>query len=356
MKRQTPCHHRTPCLQLQPPEINQIRLRAYRLSRIREQLRRNDIPLCVITNPANLRYAIDFREYVSFQSRIPGCYLFVPLEGPVVMHGAFSKTLETVDEYRPSNYVTTFDGGLDLTARAAKFAAEVRDFLHDLGVRDDKPRVALERITPSTAHALGAEGLMLQDGEGLLEAAKVRKSPDEIICMRHSIAVAQYAMGQMQAALVPGISENELWSIIHRINIAHDGDWIDGRMLCSGPRTNPWYQEASRRIIQAGDLVAFDTDMIGPFGYCADISRTWLCGDGPASDEQRSVYTRAYEEVQHNIELMQVGIGFKEFADRAYTQDDEFIAHRYACVAHGGWHDRRIPENLLFSGLGPPRL
>ena len=37
---------------------------------------------------------------------------------------------------------------------------------------------------------------------------------------------------------------------------------------------------------QQGDLVAFDTDMVGPYGYCADISRTFVEG-GKLSDEQK---------------------------------------------------------------------
>ena len=94
----------------------------------------------------------------------------------------------------------------------------------------------------------------------------------------------------MEAALKPGISENELWAELHRGNIARGGEWIETRLLSSGPRTNPWFQECSSRIIEAGDLVAFDTDLIGPYGFCADLSRTWLCGDGPPSDEQRDLY------------------------------------------------------------------
>ena len=48
----------------------------------------------------------------------------------------------------------------------------------------------------------------------------------------------------MHEAMTPGITENELYSLLHQINFANDGDWIEGRMLCSGPRTNPWYQPA----------------------------------------------------------------------------------------------------------------
>lgn len=119
-----------------------------------------------------------------------------------------------------------------------------------------------------------------------MEQAKLIKCEAEIMCMQRCIAVAQHGMHKMQAALQPGVTENQLWSILHQVNIAHDGDWIEGRMLASGERTNPWLQEATNKIIRSGELVAFDTDMIGPKGYIADISRAWLCGDGPANAQQ----------------------------------------------------------------------
>ena len=81
-------------------------------------------------------------------------------------------------------------------------------------------------------------------------------------------------MAEMQAALAPGVTEIELWSHLHAGNIKRGGEWIETRLLTSGARTNPWLQECGSRQIQAGDLVAFDTDLIGPYGYCADISRT----------------------------------------------------------------------------------
>ena len=72
--------------------------------------------------------------------------------------------------------------------------------------------------------------------------------------------------------------------------------------LSSGPRTNPWFQECSSRAIEAGDLVGFDTDLIGPYGYCADISRTWLCGDGRASAAQADLYRLAREQIAYNLD------------------------------------------------------
>ena len=86
-----------------------------------------------------------------------------------------------------------------------------------------------------------------------MELARVIKSHDEIQCMRASITVCEAAMHEMRARLAPGMTENALWSILHQVNIARGGEWIETRLLTSGPKTNPWFQESGFRIIEAGD-------------------------------------------------------------------------------------------------------
>jgi len=147
--------------------------------------------------------------------------------------------------------------------------------------------------------------------------------------------VAERGMRRMRTALQPGVTENALWSILCQTNVAHDGDWMEGRMLASGPRTNPWLQEAGGKAIEDRELVAFDTDMVGPFGYCADISRTWFCGDGRPTLKQRRAYRHAYDEVHHNIEQIEPGMAFSEFLERIYPRQEEYIPHRYPTVIHG---------------------
>ena len=120
-----------------------------------------------------------------------------------------------------------------------------------------------------------------------------------------------------------------------QVNIAHGGEWIETRLLTSGPRTNPWFQEAGDRVIEAGDLVSFDTDLIGPYGYCADISRSFLCGDGPASDAQRRLYAMAVEQIAHNLPLFRAGAGYREIVEKAYALPEAFAPNRYSCIAHG---------------------
>jgi len=317
------------------PEIDQERLQRYRLERIQQQLRDHDVAFCVLVNPVSLRYAIECREYQGFQAHIPSQYVFVPAEGQVVLHGATQRHYLMVDDYRRQERLNVFEGGLDLTDHARLFAKGLNAFIDEIGLAGENRRVAIEMLNPSVTQAVLPVGLEAVDAEPIIELAKSIKSPEEIACMRHSIAVAEFGMVHMQELLEPGIRETELWSLMHQVNMAHDGDWFDGRMLCSGPRTNPWLQEASDRVIEAGDFVAFDTDMIGPFGYCADISRTWLCGPAEPTDEQRRVYRQAYEEVLFNIDLVKPGLTFLEFTEKAFRQPEEYVARRYPCPAHG---------------------
>ncbi len=320
---------------LEKPAVDESALRAHRLGRLRAQMAADNVPLCVLVNPVSLRYALDLREYSLFQSRIPTIYAFVPMAGPVVLHGAAGRGYDTVDDYRPPRRLSTFDGGPSLADHARCFASDVKAFLLETGLAGHGREVGIEMLNPSAPQALLQAGLVPVDAESMVERARCIKSEEEIACLRHAIAIAELAMGHMRDALAPGIRESELWSILHQVNIAHDGDWCDGRMLASGPRTNPWLQEASERVIRRGDLVAFDTDMVGPFGYCADISRTWLCGEEAPTTAQCDLYRRAYDEVAHNLGLLRPGLTFHEFSERALVQPPEFAARRYPCVAHG---------------------
>ena len=42
------------------------------------------------------------------------------------------------------------------------------------------------------------------------------------------------------------------------------------------------------RIIERGDMVSFDTDFTGPYGYCCDVSRSWVCGGAPTRHNSRT--------------------------------------------------------------------
>ena len=57
--------------------------------------------------------------------------------------------------------------------------------------------------------------------------------------MKSAIDVAEMDIVKMREQLKPGMTENELWSILHQTNIENYGEWIECRLSASGERTNP---------------------------------------------------------------------------------------------------------------------
>ena len=319
-------------------QIDIARLRAWRLGRVQSELTRRDFGACVLFDPINVRYATDSRNMAVWTMHNAARYAFVPAEGKAVLFEFprcehLSDGLEAVGEVRPAVTWTYFSAGDHLAERARLWAAEIADLMAERCGANR--RLALDHANPEGARALEALGVRVFGGQEPLERARCIKSADEIACMKVSIAVCDAGMARMREALAAGITENELWSLLHQTNIAMGGEWIETRLLSSGERTNPWFQECGDRVIQAGDLVAFDTDMIGPWGYCADISRTYFCGPGAPSDEQRRLYRLAHEQIGHNAGLLRAGLSFRELSEKGWAIPDEFVARRYSALAHG---------------------
>ncbi|MDA8000921.1 MAG: Xaa-Pro peptidase family protein [Alphaproteobacteria bacterium] len=319
-------------------DLDLARLRSYRLERFRAELRGADVAGALLYDPLNIRYATDARNMQVWTLHAPGRYVFVATEGPVILfdyHGCFHicAHLETLDEIRPAIAWLPFSVGEDYMARARAWAEEIADLVrvYGGGVR----RLAVDRSEPAGLFCLSELGVEVCDGQWLIERARSVKSAEEVAAVKLSMSACDAALRTMQDGMRAGMSENEVWSLMHGSYIASGGEWIETRFAASGPRTNPWFQECSGRRMEAGELFVFDSDMVGPTGYLADVSRAWLVGDGAASDEQRRLYGTAYEQVHFNLELVRAGLGFREFTEKSWRMPEEYRDNRYAVVAHG---------------------
>ncbi len=333
------------------PQINSARMYEYRRARLREQLRLHEADFCILLNPISLRYAVDYRSYMLFQSHIPTVYLFLPQDGPTVFYGCYYDVPQ-VDDFRPGRPHAFFEGGTNIDVAATELANDVVAYLDEIGSRNR--RVAIEYVNPSVTQALEARGVEVIDGVRIAELARLIKSADEIDCMRWAIAVGEHGAAMMRRALRPGVTELQLWGLLNYTNIANNGDWHEGRMLCSGPRTNPWLQEASDRSIEAGDLVGFDTDMVGPFGYFVDLSRTFHCGPLKPTRRQKQIYRMAVDEIEHNLQLVRPGMTLLEMQRQAYPVPEECQKNAYPCIMHAvGMCDEYPQAKPLFRAVNP---
>lgn len=321
-----------------PPNVNLPRLRHYRLNRVRRELAKLDCGGCVLVDPVNIRYATDTRNMQIFSARNPARYLFLPVEGPVILfefEGCehLPAGIDTIDEVRVATTVSYVAAADRLDEKTQKWADEIADLMHHYG--QGSKRIGLERFNFQAGLALTRMGFEVIDAQRAVERARAIKSPDEIECIRWSLRVVEDAVARMRELMRPGMSENQLWSILHQAIIENDGDYVETRLLSSGPRTNPWMQEAGPRLIQPADLVGLDTDVVGPFGYYADFSRTFFCGSGKPDDEQKKLYKLAHEQIQYNLELFKPGLTFREIAEKAWKIPDLYVKNRYFVLAHG---------------------
>ena len=322
---------------LHEDEINFDRLRSYRLDRVKKELAKRDIGACILFDPVNVRYSLDTTNMSIYNMHNLTRYCFIPVNGPVILYEYFNcehlaKHLTLIDEIRPGITWDYFSVGDQVEDQLNKWTGEVENLMN-LHCGKNK-RLAIDVSNGPGILALNKIGLEILDGKEILEQARKIKSKEEIQCIKASMEVCEKGVRLMRKELKAGMTEDELWALLHKTNIENGGEWIEGRILSSGPRTNPWMQEASNRIIQQNEIVSFDTDMVGPYGYCADISRAFVEGH-KFNSEQKKIYQMAIDHIHHNAELIKPGLSFKEFVTKSWVLPEAYYGNRYPCIVHG---------------------
>lgn len=314
------------------------RLDLGRLARLQAKLLEYDCAAGLFYDPINIRYATGATNMQVYSLHNPCRYVFVATEGPVILFEFgncefLAEGRPAVDEVREAQSWYHFVSGPRVQEFARGWCDEIMALMraHSGGNR----RMAIDKMDPIGTHLLEDEGIEIVDGFEVAHMARLIKTPEEIDAVRQSIDTCQEGIRRMIAATRPGMTENAIWSILHQTNIELGGEWIETRLLNSGPRTNPWYQEAGERQVKEGDMICLDSDLIGPHGYGADISRSWTVGDRKPSDEQRRLYTQAHEQVTRNCELFQPGRSFYEVADLAKQMPEKYRGLQLPAIAHG---------------------
>ena len=322
---------------LHEDEIDFDLLRSYRLDRVKKELAKRDIGACILFDPVNVRYALDTTNMSIYNMHNLTRYCFIPVSGPVILYeyfncGHLAKHLTLIDEIRQGITWDYFSVGDQVENQLKKWTGEVENLMN-LHCGKNK-QLAVDVSNGPGILALNKIGLKIIEGKEILEQARKIKSKEEIQCMKASMEVCEKGVRLMRKELKAGMTEDELWALLHKTNIENGGEWIEGRILSSGPRTNPWMQEASNRIIQQNEIVSFDTDMVGPYGYCADISRAFVEGH-KFNSEQKKIYQMAINHIHHNAELIKPGLSFKEFVAKSWVLPEAYYGNRYPCIVHG---------------------
>lgn len=319
------------------------RMRGFRLQRLVDQLVARDIGGLLMFDPLNIRYATDTTNMQLWNSHNPFRACLVTADGWMVLWDYkqapfLASHNPLVREIRSGASFFYNVCGEATAADAASFAGQVSEVMAPRA--GTNRRLAVDKIMVHGLRALERAGFEVLEGEVVTERARAVKGPDEIAAMRcasHACEAAIHGMEAFARTEIPrsGVTEDAVWAELHAGNIRRGGEWIETRLLASGPRTNPWFQECGPRVIQNNEIVAFDTDLIGAYGICVDISRTWWIGDRRPTHAMVSAMQHALDHVRTNMAMLKPGVTIRELTHGGHHLAPEYQRQKYSCRMHG---------------------
>ena len=334
-------------------------MRKYRLQRLQQYILEREYGGLLIFDPLNIRYATDSTNMQIWNMHNPFRAVLVCADGYMVIwdykNSPFLSTFNPlVREQRFGADLFYFARGDKADLAADRFSNEIRILLKEHC--GGNKRLAVDKILVNGLRALEAQGLQIFEGEELTEKARSIKGRDEIKAMRCASVACENSVHLMESfarTQVPqgNTSEDDIWAVLHSENVKRGGEWIETRLLASGPRTNPWFQECGPRIVKNNEIVAFDTDLVGCYGICVDISRTWWIGDEPPRSDMIYAMQHAHEHMMTNMEMLKPGFSMEELTHQSHILDPQYQKGKYGVLMHGvglcdEWPSIKYPDGF----------
>jgi Xaa-Pro dipeptidase len=224
------------------------------------------------------------------------------------------------------------DDGMDLFAKAltAHFAAGAR-----IGVDHQ-----------SHAMLRGLSGFDLADASGVLGAAKLQKTVDEVSCIRQAQLLNELAMVDALRVLRPGVRQIDLSAVFLRrvFELGASAGGIDPiwQVMAPSRELGPWTLHGdlayptvtTDRFLRHGDVIWVDAGIVWE-GYASDYGRTWITGADPNA-QQLGQFRRWRSVVDACLDILKPGVSGLQLGKVAIEANDgvrPWIEHFY--LAHG---------------------
>lgn len=115
--------------------------------------------------------------------------------------------------------------------------------------------------------------------EGIVEAERMVKTPEEIAKVRKAASIADHAFAQILPQLRPGISERDIALELEFTMRKAGASGVSFRpIVASGTNSALPHAEPGTRVLAHGDFVVLDFGCVFE-GYCSDMTRTVVVGE-----------------------------------------------------------------------------
>jgi Xaa-Pro dipeptidase len=306
------------------------RMRHARHERLVAAMQDQGLDVLLLLGQTNVGYATGARSPAADQSRA----LHRRAVAAVTADGApphlWTHTPDTV----PADLDLTVDDGVEL--EAADGATRLVRAL-------PAGRLAVDDATVPLWTALADRDP--QDASGVLTAAKLLKTGDELECIRRAQAINEAAIDDVVELLAPGVPATDLTGrFLRRIaELGASSNTVDPvwqvvpRAIADGPYSATgdlvFPTVTTPRPFEAGDLVFVDTGMSYE-GYQSDYGHTWVVG-WELDAHHREHYQRWRDTLDAVLEVTKPGATAHDLTRAAGTVYGRrpWLAHLY--LAHG---------------------
>jgi len=287
--------------------INFERLRTQRAERMREVMKRHNIPSLLATGAANNRYLTGMKG-AEFASGVWYVLFFAEAEPVVFAHAGYilnyPHECPWIKEFRLArSWLNGICGPEAAAEEAEKFAVGIVDELDARGLKNEP--LAVVGFDGLAQSALRDQGVKVRSGSGMMNEATAQKTEDELRCIRMVVAMAETAWYPIMQHLHPGVNEDDLTQI-GRAAIYKAGADFAKVGFRSGPLTFERGMKDSSRLIQYGELLYGNLCSTRYLGYGACLYRTFLVGRKPTAKEA-DWYKRLVERIDAVIDAIRPG-------------------------------------------------
>jgi Xaa-Pro aminopeptidase len=198
------------------------------------------------------------------------------------------------------------------------------------------------------SHAMlrGVTGYRWANASGVVGAAKLVKTVDEVACIRQAQLLNELAMVDALAALCVGVRQTDLSAVFLRriFELGASAGAIDPiwQVMAPSRAEGPWTSHGdlayptvtTDRFLRYGDVIWVDAGIVWE-GYASDYGRTWVVGGAPNS-VQLGQFQRWRAVVDAALDLLRPGVSGLDLCQAAIAANDgvrPWIEHFY--LAHG---------------------
>ena len=285
------------------------RLRAYRLSRARQALKKSECGALLLFDVNNIRYVSGTKIGEWERDKLCRFALLAGDNDPIVwdfgsaaVHHKIYCDWIPVDNNRAG--MLGMRGTVPPSVGLMKnHAEEIMSLLRQAGVADMP--VGVDLAETAMFFELQKAGMNVVDGQQVMLDAREIKNIDEIVLLNQAASMVDGVYHMIYEELKPGVKESTIVALANKMLYEMGSDDVEAINAISGERCNPHPHNFTDRMVRPGDQAFFDI-LQSYQGYRTCYYRTFNIGR--ATPAQHDAYTKAREWLDAAIAAIKPGV------------------------------------------------